>query len=222
MKMVYGKWGLKFDFCENEAQLLVIENPGTFAEIIWDLQKQLEGEDRQIVLSDDEKLLSSKYIEIIIDPFRLDINNRKVIGRLYQELKEISNEDFLDYVGNLCTETVNYLEDLSSKLPYSISFNTELDPVNLFKLYDLKLEVETESLLQKLIEYLKVISALCGIKLVIFVNIKNYFNNIQILELYKTAFYCKINLFLIEATQNIRLAGEKIFILDSENCFIEL
>ena len=68
MRMIYGKRNLKFDFYENEVQVLVIENPGTFSEIVWDLQRQLEGEDRQIILFDDEKLLPIKYIEIIIDP----------------------------------------------------------------------------------------------------------------------------------------------------------
>lgn len=222
MRMIYGKRNLKFDFYENEVQVLVIENPGTFSEIVWDLQRQLEGEDRQIILFDDEKLLPIKYIEIIIDPFRLEINNRKIIGKLYQELKEISNEDFYVEEGRLCTEIVNYLDDLSGKLPYSISFSTELEVSSLFKLYDLKLDVETESLLQKLIEYLQIMSSLCGIKLIVLVNIKHYLNNTQILELYKTAFYCKISLFLIEAAQKDILTGERVSILDSENCFIEL
>ncbi len=61
MRMIYGKRNLKFDFYENEVQVLVIENPGTFSEIVWDLQRQLEGEDRQIILFDDEKLLPIKY-----------------------------------------------------------------------------------------------------------------------------------------------------------------
>ena len=131
----------------------------------------------------------------------MEINNRKIIGKLYQELKEISNEDFYVEEGRLCTEIVNYLDDLSGKLPYSISFSTELEVSSLFKLYDLKLDVETESLLQKLIEYLQIMSSLCSIKLIVLVNIKHYLNNTQILELYKTAFYCKISLFLIEAAQ---------------------
>ena len=147
----------------------------------------------------------------------MEINNRKIIGKLYQELKEISNEDFYVEEGRLCTEIVNYLDDLSGKLPYSISFSTELEVSSLFKLYDLKLDVETESLLQKLIEYLQIMSSLCSIKLIVLVNIKHYLNNTQILELYKTAFYCKISLFLIEAAQKDILTGERVSILETKN-----
>lgn len=222
MKLLYGNLNLVYEFHENEVQVLIMENPKTFAETIWDFQKQMMGEEGQIILSDNDKILPlEKCSELIINPFDLEINNRRILGKLYQEMKEISDEDFYLQIGELRTKIVTYLDDVSMKLPYPICFNSEMEVLNLYKLFDLKLEEGSDSLLQKVTDYLKIMSSLCGIKLVVFVNIKNYFNDEQLLELYKTSFYYKINLLLIEAAQRNRISGEKISILDSQDCLIE-
>ena len=80
------------------------------------------------------------------------------------------------------------------KLPYPICFNAEMDVMNLYKLFDLRLEEEIDSLLQKVIDYLKIMSSLCGVKL--------------------------INLLLIESAQRNKLTGENIAVLDGQDCLI--
>ena len=132
----------------------------------------------------------------------------------------ISNEDFYIQAGEVRTKIVNYLDDISMKLPYPICFNAEMDVMNLYKLFDLRLEEEIDSLLQKVIDYLKIMSSLCGVKLIVFVNIKNFLCEEQILELYKASFYCKINLLLIESAQRNKLTGENIAVLDGQDCLI--
>lgn len=39
MKLVYSDLNLKFEFRENECQVLVVENPKTFSEIVWDFHR---------------------------------------------------------------------------------------------------------------------------------------------------------------------------------------
>ena len=221
MILVYSYLNLKFEFRENECQVLVVENPKTFSEIVWDFHRQMLGEEDKLVLSENDKvLLLEKNCDLIINPYDLEINNRRVLGKLYQEMKAISNEDFYIQAGEVRTKIVNYLDDISMKLPYPICFNAEMDVMNLYKLFDLRLEEEIDSLLQKVIDYLKIMSSLCGVKLIVFVNIKNFLCEEQILELYKASFYCKINLLLIESAQRNKLTGENIAVLDGQDCLI--
>ena len=73
--------------------------------------------------------------------------------------------------------------------------------MDLYKLYGVQLETDGSSTLEKLMDYIKIMSSLCGIHMMIFVNLKDYLSENQIKELYKTVFYYKMNLLLIEAHQ---------------------
>ncbi len=88
MKLVYSDLNLKFEFRENECQVLVVENPKTFSEIVGDFHRQMLGEEDKLVLSENDKvLLLEKNCDLIINPYDLEINNRRVLGKLYQEMK---------------------------------------------------------------------------------------------------------------------------------------
>lgn len=222
MKLLYGDLNLVLEFHENEVQLVISERPETFSKIVYDFQQQIQGKDSRIILSKDNQILAmEQQAELIVNPFDIEMNKRKILGKLYQEMKEISDEDYYVEAGKVHTEIVRYLDNISLKLPYPIRFNTEMNVLNLFKLYDLRLEEEQESLLQRMIDYLKLLCLLCGVKLLILVNIKNYFNEFQLMELYKTAFYYKIDLLLIEAVQRDGLQHEHTIVFDRHDCVIE-
>ena len=52
------------------------------------------------------------------------------------------------------------------------------------------------------------------------VNIKAYLNKQELMELYKVAFYNKINLFLIEMAEGEVIGEEKVYIIDNDRCLI--
>lgn len=52
------------------------------------------------------------------------------------------------------------------------------------------------------------------------VNIKAYLNKQELMELYKVAFYNKINLLLIEMAEGEMIGEEKVYIIDSDRCLI--
>lgn len=162
-----------------------------------------------------------KCTEIVVNPFSFEINNRKNLNKLYQEMHMISQEEYFLSKSMLNTETVRYLNDISQKLPYAIQFVTDLNEVELFKIYDVKLEDKFSSLLEKLTEYLKILALLRNIRLVILVNLRDYLSSTQVKELYKTVFYYKINVLLVESSQKERLNCEDYHILDEQDCLIE-
>lgn len=52
------------------------------------------------------------------------------------------------------------------------------------------------------------------------VNIKAYLNKQELMELYKVAFYNKINLLLIEMAEGEVTGEEKVYIIDNDRCLI--
>lgn len=221
MKLVYGERELVIEFCENRVEVLIIEHPEYLTEFLHCLYEPEIMHEKQLILSEGEKILSlEKNADIVWNPFAVDLNTKKILGRLYHELQGISLEEQYEEIGKVNQTIVNYLDRLSMKVPYPISFDTELNVLDLYKMYGVRLETGAESLLEKLTEYLKIVSSLCRTSLVVFVNLKNYLNEIQLKELYQTAFYYKIKILMIEAHQNPKLEAECCNLIDKDLCFI--
>ena len=222
MRLIYEKYQLSIEFHENKVSVLTIEDPEAFAVLLQDMYGQSSDVDQVFGLFEGNKKISMvKYAEIVSDPVALNINNRKVLGKLYQELKEISSEEQFLAIKEINTQVVGYLDELCLKVPYPISFRSEVDIHEIFKAYGVELELTTGSLIEKLIAYMEVMKKLCHTSLLVFVNLKCFLNEGQLLELYKAAFYCKMNVLLVENTQRMGLDGESNTILDAENCVIQ-
>ena len=221
MRFIYGERELTLEFHENEVQVITIENREYFSAFLQNLYNQSQGSDGNIILSEGEKILSlNKVAEIVWNPFSVDINNKKILGKLFQELKTVSMEEQYAEICELNTKVVHYLDDLNLKIPYPIQFRLELDVLDLYKIYGVQLDTEEIDMFERLLEYVKVLKSLCGVGLLVFVNVKNYLSETQIKELYKIAFYYKMNLLLVEAHQGKNLECEKNQLIDEDMCFI--
>lgn len=221
MKFIYGERELNLEFRENEVQVVTIENREYFSAFLQDLYNQSQGIGGKIILSEGEKMLSlNKVVEIVWNPFSVDINNRKILSKLFQELKTISIEEQYTEICELNSKVINYLDELNLKIPYPIQFHLDLDVLDLYKVYGVQLDIEGMDMFERLLQYVKVLKSLCGIQLLVFVNLKNYLSEKQIKELYKTAFYYKMNLLLVEAHQGKKFECEKNQLIDEDMCFI--
>ena len=191
MKFIYGERELTLEFRENEVQVITIENREYFSAFLQNLYNQSQGSEGDIILSEGEKILSlNKVAEIVWNPFSVDINNKKILGKLFQKLKTVSMEEQYAEICELNAKVVHYLD------------TEEID------------------MFERLLEYVKVLKSLCGVRLLVFINVKNYLSEMQIKELYKATFYYKINLLLVEAHQGKNLECEKNQLIDEDMCFI--
>lgn len=86
MKFIYGERELTLEFRENEVQVITIENREYFSAFLQNLYNQSQGSEGDIILSEGEKILSlNKVAEIVWNPFSVDINNKKILGKLFQK-----------------------------------------------------------------------------------------------------------------------------------------
>ena len=222
MKLVNADFGLGIEFKENEVNVIVIEHPVVLSEVIREIYKQSNGGDGNFILSDKDTLFTfNKEIALILEPFTINCNEKRILTRLYQELKTQIDEYMSEETMHLNTKIIDYIDKVTLKVPYLTSFKLDFDITGLFKLLDVELERIEESLFDRIINYLKAITQLCDFKFVIFLNIKTFLSIEEIKALYEFAYYYKINLVLIENSLHTIISGEKVYIIDKDKCLID-
>lgn len=223
MKIVHRGYNLAFSIEENQVIVLSVENPRAYAELLQDIWNQSQGGEGGFILSEKEKVLKiSKEVECIFNPFALECNDRKIVTHLYQQMKEQADNFLMEETMQINTEINRFLDTLIFQIPFVLKHNQEFDILNLFKLYEVKFDSDVDTVLERIIEYLRVMSKICGIVLYVFVGLKHYLNPNELNELYQFAFYEKIKLILLESIHLPLNEGEKGWIIDADLCIIEL
>lgn len=210
------------DLCENQVNVIAIESPEVLAEYISELKRQISGEDGQFVLSDKDICRIDKMMEIVLDPWTIDFNSKRIKTKLLQLVKEEADEyfydSFIETKGMIC----QYAENLLDKMMYSVSYDMNIDTMSLIKFLDVKVDIQTDKLIDSIIEYIKLLHDLCKIEVVVLVNIKTYLSKKELLYLYQEALYQKVHLILLEATLTEQIDYETIVIIDTDRCVINI
>lgn len=222
MKLVERELGLEIELKENVMSVIVVEDVTLRLPIIEGLYSQVMGKDGNWLLVENEKNFElDKKAEIILEPFSLELNNKKVKTKLYQDIKAIAQDFCFSQGLEVHSHICSYLESLLERVPYPVKYEEEWNILELLKAYDMQLEEEYDSIYEKLFNYIKLVNHVCGISVFITVNIKQYLTEEQITELYKLAMYSKIQLVLIEFNMfNEKFDCEETYILDKDSCII--
>ena len=139
---------------------------------------------------------------------------------MFEQLIAVASECVEEY-NFINGKIVGTLDDICSKIEYyNVEYNLEYEWKSIFKLYNVRIGENYNSLCEKIEEYVKVLADILHIKLLIFLNIKEYLTEEEIDNLQKICFYKKIFLLLIESEERFVLDNEKTFIIDKDRCLI--
>lgn len=223
MKLIERELGLEIELKENRISVLVIENISRRLAVIGQLYDQAMGKEGAWMLVEHEHAYDlSKKCDIILELFSLEMNNKKVKAKLYQEMKEVADEACYESGLALHAHICNYLETVLEKIPYPLDYTNAWDVSNILKMYNVKIPEECDDLYEKLLNYIHLMNQICGIQIFVLINAKQFFTKKQILELYKMVSYSKIQLVLIEFDALCsRYPQEDIYILDQDDCIIQ-
>lgn len=117
---------------------------------------------------------------------------------------------------------MEYFDKLISTVPYNLKYNFEVDLSSLMKVISVETDVECDSLLEKLLQYVKLMNQICGIDIFVIPNLKYFFSTEETMQFYQFAMYNKIYIVVIEPTLSPHIEGEKGWIIDDDLCIIEL
>ena len=221
MKLLNNKYNFNFSFDDDIVNVLVCENARVYNDLIVELYKSECNINSSFVLSDKEKIIDfNNNCEIIFNPFKLDINNRKNIERLYLELSKLMSVDEMFIKKNeLFSNIFMYINKLSMISDFDITYNDRIDDKNLLKLVGISLDNEG-LFIDKLLNYIKITNMLQGNKIYILVNLKSFVSSNDILRIYRDIEYNKYNVLLLENIDNQKIGNENKIIIDKDCCII--
>lgn len=221
MKLVNHKYGLRIKLKEGEVTVIVVEEPHAMVDIVSELEMQVNGKEGDFILSEENnELKMSKYWSMIMNPFSIDLNDRKVLSKLYAELVDEA-KNYIEEKTVYNEAAIELLDKIIADSPYQeLTYDFDMEWNNFFKLYDMKFESNAGNLLETLLEYIRVTASLFHYSGLILVGIKSYLNEKELQELYRMSCYYKIQLILVESSERKRLENERLYIIDKDICLI--
>ncbi|NLE24387.1 MAG: type II-A CRISPR-associated protein Csn2 [Clostridiaceae bacterium] len=223
MKLVHSDVQYVINFEENSINVIVIEDPTVFTQWIVEFLGQASGLDGKFVLSENSKEIKiSQAVEVITDPFGMQINSRKVLSKLYTEMEsDATDAEMLIKTRTIECTLINYIQELASMRSYPISYLLDVSLPALFKAMELKLDEDCDTLTEKLDTYIKIVHSMLGIRCLMLVNFSTFLCDSDMKRLIESAFYNKVYLLLFENRKPAyTIPGEKIYVLDKDHCEI--
>lgn len=224
MKLLHPEYSFQVEFEEGTVQRLIIESPKMMSSFIADIKRQLGGEDGKWILSDHGQVLKfADVCELIMDIFDVDINQRKVLNILYDELKnEIMNTELLMEWHTVNSVLEGILNKAIDHLGYSISYE-EIDLKSLLKVQEVRFREEKEGYLDYLLEYLQLMADIEHRKLFVIINATSFLSKEEIKYIYEQSFYQKYHLLLVDTQdKSVDSSVERKIIIDKDDCIIDL
>lgn len=207
---------------EYEVAEWIIESPDSFSRYIEEMQRQIEGQDGGFVLSFNDKEVSiPKHVEMIINPLMVDVNDKKILARIYSELVNLANgEEMYLKTREMVALLQQYFLELEYHYDSMLVTDDEFDLQGMFKTLGVKVETSSANCFEKILQYLKLVSGILSKKLIILVNIRSYLSPEKMEHLIQFAQYNEIQLLLIESMQRTFTDVTKKFIIDIDGCEI--
>lgn len=200
----------------------IIESPTLFSKYVQELYIQSQGGEGAFVLSEGEEILSiEKYVEVIINPFSVNVNDKRLLNRLYTELREIAfGENMYLRTQELLASLQGYFSDVEQQGTYFLTTDTEIDITAVFKAMGVRVECYADNFLQTLDGYIKLMAELLRKKLIVLVNIGSYIQVEEMEQLAKTAMHNEVYLLFVESQQRNFSTEFRRYIIDRDSCEI--
>ena len=221
MTLAYPLMNEPIRFTENRVNVLVIENAVELRRFLLCLKEQINGLAGELVLGENGDVIElPKNAFLITDPFAIDFDSKKLLTKIAQDACSAGAEFAEDFVC-VMAQLNKLAQQISSSLDYEASF----DPVGswdeLVKIMGFHIDRETLSFPEQLLECIKLQRLFFGKKLFIFYNLKACLNSEELALFYRSVFYEKLNILLVEdAQRGASNFCENIIIVDKDLCII--
>lgn len=211
---------LQLEFCQSCQW--VLEPPQLLAGCVQELYRQTEGAEGRFVLSAGDKELDiAKTVTMILNPFAIDLQDRKIVSKLYHQLEALAYGEAL-YLATreLQLQLQQYFLQLEHSSAYLLTSNTEPDFAALLKAMGVQLENTADNFVEQLALYLDIQASLLGKKVAALVQVSSYLTAEQLQQLQEMAAYREIALLWIENQQKDFAIAHNCYIIDKDYCEI--
>lgn len=208
------------NFSKDNVNVIEVRNARCFSHLLGILNEKisgLEGEEIFLIDDDNKELNMSKEMYIVFDLFNIDYNSKKILAKIYEQIKEnIEKNQDLEFE-DMITKIRNYLICEINELPFEFVMKQDLEIVEVLKLFGLKIDNQNyNTVLEKVEILIDIISTVGVARVLVLPNLKQYLTNEELLELYKYSLYNNVKLLLIERNCLEKLDYESVLCINDK------
>lgn len=222
MKLAYNSIEPVIILDENTPFVLSLESPKLFRDFLCDFQNQMDIGEGRFTLSENDKIVQlHKSVDFLLDPTNTDINQRKILQKLYASLDKESNDaELFEETLKIKSYINKFLLDLEYESEYILEHDVDFDLKGLFSATNLRFVQERSDFLARLAKYVEISRKFLGFKALVLVNIRSYLSSEEIKLLWDAAAYNKMAILMIESNYIDKIAEEKLTIIDKDLCVV--
>ena len=221
-KLIINNCNIIEDFNNNKNIILVIKNK----KYLYLLVNSLLNEDidnKYILIIDDNNKQQNNddYIEFIPSIFLLNFNSKKNLTIINKQIKNQYKTSIKETIETIYTYLLDLQKNICIDFDIELISNIDLIEDDILKLINFEIKDKYDSILDKIINYMKIINQLRKIKIFIFLNLSVYLNKEEIKLLLKESKYYDFKIILIENNEEIIDLFDTKRILDEDLCLID-
>lgn len=220
MKFLHAELSKVFEWDENYLPTLIIENKKLFNEIIIDLLEQTEeGYEGKTFILDEKDRNIIKETKLIIEPYSLTLANKEISAYVSKFLISRVKETNIDIEEKL-KPLYTFVQSTFLELPLEIEIEKTINQTHLTKVFPYKIYDDSNTILEKIVNYTRTMMEFNLKKMFIFVNLKQYLDESEYAGFANFVRMEKINVLLIEQNKSYSRGEEKYYIVDKDFCII--
>lgn len=221
MKFVYPDVDIVIDTDVDYVNSIVIENPNIMFAMLQDINEQIMGNSGISVVSDNNKILEvSKSVEVITQFIPFEINKKSLINKFVTKIATYAKSaEYYEKTMEVMSEIESYLIDLL----WELDGNFEYDSIaidSIIKAIGIKFREDYNTLSEKIIDYIELVTEYERKKLFFLVNLRSYVDDKEIEFLIETALGHNFNIILIDNCEHRKINNEKRYTIDNDRCII--
>jgi CRISPR-associated protein, csn2 family len=200
---------IKIKGFENELKLnaddkcysIQIENKKLYQSILSECMN--EDDEKQLILIDNKENCCEieKHILFISDPYNEEVNNKKILTKIYEMISKSINEN-IELTTKIDTNLYKIREIIineANELPIEFEALDDIITTDILNLFKLKIDTKSYiTIVDRINLMIEIMSITKSDLILCFFNLKSILEKEQILEIEKYALYHDIKLLLIE------------------------
>lgn len=222
MRLLHKNFQFVFEFKENEQNLLVVEQPTLFYEMIKELSADTQEESNFILSENNCPIKIKDNLVCSVNPLSLMLNERRMLNGLYEILqKEIMSSDLLLAFNKQMAGLANYMSDILRDSEFELMYSEQTTIQDLLKFLNVRFLENQETLIERIVDYIHAANSILKIQCFVFVNIFSYLTEYELGKLYEYACYQKVHILLLESRQPDDMSKfSNVVIIDKDFCEI--
>lgn len=222
MKLVHPDWEKQIEWENTTIPVVIIENPEYYFQVLEELYNQVHHLKGQFILSEKDCILDfSKQGSLILSPWDLNFEDRRIMTELFSRFKKVSvGEKYYRRTCQLTDSILQYADMIGMEFSIPITYDTEIDVMPFLKALHLRIDNENLSLPDRMIMYMDVCTELFGDMCFIFNGFHELLSREQLLQFYHTVFDKHFCILLMEGHEYNILEEEETMIFDKDLCQI--